>query len=202
MIEAIIFYLLAGVLLLSASAVIISRNPVHSVLWLVLAFLNAAGLFVLLGAEFLAMLLSIVYIGAVAVLFLFVVMMLDIDFSSLRSGFMRYAGFGLMLAGLLAAELIAVVGAWTLGGVSVPAVTAAPGLTNTQALGSLLYTRYAFIFEASGMILLTAMIGAIVLTHRKRSGVRRQNIGDQVARQPGEVFVLAQPQVGQGVKIK
>ena len=206
MIEAILFYLLAGVLLVSASATIVSRNPVHSVLWLVLAFLNAAGLFVMLGAEFLAMVLAIVYIGAVAVLFLFVVMMLDIDFASLRAGFMKYAGFGLMLAGLLAAELIFVVGAWTLG--DVPTTTmAAPvadvaGLNNTQALGALLYTKYAFIFQAAGMILLTALIGAVVLTHRKRAGVRRQNIAEQVARQPGEVFVMMQPAVGEGVEIK
>jgi NADH-quinone oxidoreductase subunit J len=205
-IEAIIFYLLAGVLLVSASATIVSRNPVHSVLWLVLAFLNAAGLFVLIGAEFLAMILAIVYVGAVAVLFLFVVMMLDIDFASLRTGFMKYAGFGLLLAGLLAAELIFVVGAWSLADVpttvmAAPAVDAA-GLTNTQALGSLLYTKYAFIFQAAGMILLTALIGAVVLTHRTRTGVRRQNIADQVAREPGEVFVMMQPGVGQGVEIK
>ena len=201
MIEAIIFYLLAGVLLVSASAVIVSRNPVHSVLWLVLAFLNAAGLFVLLGAEFIAMILAIVYVGAVAVLFLFVVMMLDIDFASLRGGFMRYAPFGLALAGLLAAELIVVVGAWTVGGVAATPVATPTGLTNTQALGALLYTKYAFIFQAAGMVLLTAMIGAIVLTHRQRTDIRRQNIGEQVARQPGEVFVLTQPGVGQGVDV-
>jgi NADH-quinone oxidoreductase subunit J len=152
------------------------------------------------------MIVAIVYVGAVAVLFLFVVMMLDIDFASLRTGFMKYAGFGLMLAGVLAAELIFVVGAWSLADVPTTAmaapVTDVAGMTNTQALGALLYTKYAFIFQAAGMILLTALIGAVVLTHRKRTGVRRQNIADQVARQPGEVFVMMQPAVGEGVEIK
>ena len=206
MIASLAFYVFAAILLVSAGMVVSARNPVHSVLFLVLAFFNAAALFLLAGAEFLAMILVIVYVGAVAVLFLFVVMMLDIDFASLRTGFMKYAGFGLLLAGLLAAELIFVVGAWALTDVpttvmAAPAADAA-GLTNTQALGSLLYTKYAFIFQAAGMILLTALIGAVVLTHRKRTGVRRQNIADQVAREPGEVFVMMQPGVGQGVEIK
>src|SRR5687768_8210636 len=159
---------------------IAARNPVHSVLWLIMAFFNAAGLMLLVGAEFIAMLLVIVYVGAVAVLFLFVVMMLDIDFAELRAGFARYLPFGLLLAGILLVELLLIGGTWTFAGFSptvqsVP-VTAAEGLSNTQALGSLIYTRYAYIFQGAGMVLLVAMIGAIVLTHRQRPGVRRQNV--------------------------
>ena len=205
MIQAIAFYLFAGLVIASGALTILARNPVHSVLWLILAFFNAAGLFLLLGAEFLAMLLVIVYVGAVAVLFLFVVMMLDIDFSELRAGFVRYLPFGALLAIILFAELALAVGAWNAGLIE-PAARAAPvsaaaHLTNTQALGAVLYTRYAYVFEAAGLVLLVAMIGAIVLTHRQRPGVKRQNIGKQVARRPHEAVRLEKPQVGQGISL-
>ena len=205
MIAAIIFYMLAAVVTISACAVVLSRNPVHSVLWLVLAFFNAAGLFVLLGAEFLAMLLVIVYVGAVAVLFLFVVMMLDIDFAELRAGFAKYLPFGLLLALVFAAELILIVGGWQFGGFS-PGVRAAPvvaaaGLSNTATLGAVLYTRYAFIVSTAGMVLLTALIGAVVLTHRQRPGVRRQNAAMQAARTPASAVHLVQVKSGEGVDV-
>ncbi|MBV7256679.1 NADH-quinone oxidoreductase subunit J [Pacificimonas sp. WHA3] len=205
MVEAIIFYMLAGIILLSGTAVILSRNPVHSVLWLILAFFNAAGLFLMLGAEFLAMILVIVYVGAVAVLFLFVVMMLDIDFAKLREGFVSYLPFGLILAGVLAAELIvaamAAVVVGSPGEPVAPVIAAAADVSNTEALGALIYTKYAYVFQASGMVLLTAMIGAIVLTHRQRSGVKRQNIGQQVARRPEDAVIITKPGVGQGVEL-
>ncbi len=204
-VQAIIFYLFASVVVLSALMTILARNPVHSVLWLVLAFFNAAGLFLLMGAEFLAMILVIVYVGAVAVLFLFVVMMLDIDFAELRAGFARYLPFGLLLAGILLAELVLIAGAWTFADfaptVKAAPVTAAEGLTNTQALGSLIYTRYIYVFQAAGMVLLVAMIGAIVLTHRQRGGVRKQSIAAQVARQPGEAVALVKVETGKGVDV-
>jgi len=204
-IEAIAFYLFAAFVIASAALTILARNPVHSVLWLILAFFNAAGLFLLLGAEFLAMLLVIVYVGAVAVLFLFVVMMLDIDFASLRAGFARYLPFSLLIAAVLLAELVFAVGAWNAGAIEparrVVPLAAQADMTNIQALGSVLYTRYAYVFEASGLVLLVAMIGAIVLTHRERSGVRRQNVGQQVARRPEEAVVLKQPEVGGGVSL-
>jgi len=204
-VQALIFYLFASIVVLSAMMTILARNPVHSVLWLVLAFFNAAGLFLLMGAEFLAMILVIVYVGAVAVLFLFVVMMLDIDFAELRAGFARYLPFGLLLAGILLAELVLIAGAWTFADFA-PAVKAAPvaaaeGLTNTQALGSLIYTRYVYVFQAAGMVLLVAMIGAIVLTHRRRAGVRRQSISSQVARQPEEAVALVKVETGKGVDV-
>jgi len=204
-IEAIIFYMLAGVIILSACAVIFARNPVHSVLWLILAFFNAAGLFLLLGAEFLAMILVIVYVGAVMVLFLFVVMMLDIDFAELRSGFMKYMPFGLILAGVLLGELIVAATAWQLGGsadvISAPMASAA-GVSNTEALGAILYTKYIYVFQAAGMVLLTAMIGAIVLTHRQRSGVKKQNISRQNAVRPEEAIDIVDVPVGEGVRLK
>ena len=204
-VQAIIFYLFASVVVLSALMTIMARNPVHSVLWLVLAFFNAAGLFLLLGAEFIAMILVIVYVGAVAVLFLFVVMMLDIDFAELRAGFARYLPFGLLLAGILLVELLLIGGTWTLSGVAPTAmaapVSAAAGLSNTQALGGLIYTRYAYIFQGAGMVLLVAMVGAIVLTHRQRPGVRRQNISAQVARQPGDAVTLVKVETGKGVDV-
>ena len=204
-VQAVIFYLFAGVVVLSAMMTILARNPVHSVLWLVLAFFNAAGLFLLMGAEFLAMILVIVYVGAVAVLFLFVVMMLDIDFAELRAGFARYLPFGLLIAGVLLAELVLVAGAWTFAdfapAVKAAPVTAAAGLSNTQALGGLIYTRYVYIFQAAGMVLLVAMIGAIVLTHRQRGGVRRQNISAQVARQPEDAVALVKVETGKGVDV-
>lgn len=205
MIQAFAFYMFATIVIASATLTILARNPVHSVLWLILAFFNAAGLFLLLGAEFLAMLLVIVYVGAVAVLFLFVVMMLDIDFAELRAGFVRYLPFGALVAIVLLAELVFAVGAWNAGAIE-PAIRIAPvaemeGLTNTEALGTLLYTRYAFIFEAAGLVLLVAMIGAIVLTHREREGVRRQNVMQQVARRPEEAVRNTKPDVGQGVSL-
>ena len=203
--EAIIFYLLSGVMITAAAAVIFARNPVHSVLWLILAFVNAAGLFLLLGAELLAMLLVIVYVGAVAVLFLFVVMMLDIDFASLRAGFARYLPFGLLLGVVLAAELAVVAGTWRFADGAEAARTAPTaadhGLTNTQALGRLLYGDYAFLVIAAGLVLLVAMIGAIVLTHRQRPGVRRQNAAAQAAVRAGKATRLVRPPVGQGVEL-
>ncbi|MEM8827562.1 MAG: NADH-quinone oxidoreductase subunit J [Pseudomonadota bacterium] len=205
MVEAIIFYMLAGIVLLSGTAVILSKNPVHSVLWLILAFFNAAGLFLLLGAEFLAMILVIVYVGAVAVLFLFVVMMLDIDFAKLREGFVSYLPFGLVLAGVLAAELLVAATAAVIGGTPVepvtPALATVTGVSNTEALGALIYTRYVYVFQGAGMILLTAMIGAIVLTHRQRGGVKRQVIAEQVGRRPDEAVRITRPTVGEGIEL-
>ncbi len=203
MIQAIAFYLFAGVVLLSAGLTISSRNPVHSVLWLILAFFNAAGLMVLVGAEFIAMLLVIVYVGAVAVLFLFVVMMLNIDFAELRSGFVRYAPIGVAMAVALAAEIVIAAGAWSAGGVDL-AMRAAPtdaNVPNIEALGRLLYTRYLFVFEGAGLILLVAMIGAIVLTHRERSGLRPQNVSSQINRRSKDATRNTQPPVGQGVEL-
>ncbi len=205
MIHVIAFYLFAFVTLASAVFVIMARNPVHSVLWLILAFFNAAGLMVLLGAEFIAMLLVIVYVGAVAVLFLFVVMMLDIDFAELRAGFVRNAPLGLLIAVILAIELFVGVVANSTGkaALGTPDGTgAAPvGASNIEAIGALLYSRYLFLFEAAGIILLVAMIGAIVLTHRKRTGVRPQNVADQIARRHDEATINTRPEVGAGVKL-
>ncbi len=203
MIEAVIFYMLAGVIVLSATAVIFARNPVHSVLWLILAFFNAAGLFLLLGAEFLAMILVIVYVGAVAVLFLFVVMMLDIDFAELRAGFARYMPFGLILAAVLLAELVIAGTAWQLGSAADVAVAPTPvEVANTEALGAILYTKYIYIFQAAGMVLLVAMIGAIVLTHRQRAGVRKQAIARQVGVRPEDSVEVVSVPVGEGVRLK
>ena len=203
-IAAFAFYLFAGVLLTAGTMVIVSKNPVHSVLWLIVAFFNAAGLFVILGAEFLAMLLVIVYVGAVAVLFLFVVMMLDIDFARLRAGFVKYLPVGLLFAVVILSELVTTVGAWQPGsGVAFFVLPGAPpaGMTNTQWIGSVLYTRYLFVFQAAGMILLTSMVGAIVLTHRQRVGIRKQDIGVQVARTPAAAIHTARPVVGAGVEL-
>lgn len=184
MITTIFFYIFTAVLLVSAAAVITSRNPVHSVLFLILAFFNAAALFVIAGAEFLAMILVIVYVGAVAVLFLFVVMMLDVNFSELRAGFQRYAPVGATVGAILFVELALVLGGWRFAPeASALRLTTAPGdLENTRALGRLIYTDYVFLFQAAGLILFVAMIGAIVLTHRERGTVRRQNIDRQNAR--------------------
>ncbi len=202
-VAALAFYLFAGIVILGAAMTILSRNPVHSVLWLILAFFNAAGLFVLLGAEFLAMILVIVYVGAVAVLFLFVVMMLDVDFARLRAGFARYVPFGVGLAVVLLAELLLVLSGGNFG--VRPAVSSqAPviaGLTNAQALGSLIYTRYVFVFQAAGMVLLTAMIGAIVLTHRQRPGIRRQSMADQSRRTPAQATSAVHAASGEGVTL-
>jgi NADH-quinone oxidoreductase subunit J len=202
-IQAIAFYLFAIMVIVSGALTITARNPVHAVLWLILAFFNAAGLMVLLGAEFIAMLLVIVYVGAVAVLFLFVVMMLNIDFAELRSGFAKYLPIGLVLAIGLAAEIIIGIGAYSAGAIELgrrisPIDKHVP---NIQAIGNLLYTRYLFIFEGAGLVLLVAMIGAIVLTHRERGGTRPQNINRQVSRRPQDATRNTQPGVGQGIEL-
>jgi NADH-quinone oxidoreductase subunit J len=200
MLQGIAFYVFSAVIIASALMVILARNPVHSVLFLILAFFNAAALFVLLGAEFLAMILVVVYVGAVAVLFLFVVMMLDIDFVALRSGFMQYLPLGTVLGILLFGEFLFAVGAWTFAD-GVQAVRAVPlpeGVSNTEALGRVLYTDYVFYFQTAGMILLVAMIGAIVLTLRHRPGVKRQSISRQVAREPKTAVELVDVKPGQG----
>jgi NADH-quinone oxidoreductase subunit J len=181
------FYLFSAIAVGSAFMVIASRNPVHSVLFLILTFVNAAGLFLLLGAEFLAMLLIVVYVGAVMVLFLFVVMMLDVDFAELREGFQSYLPLGATLAGVLAIELIAIIAFYVVDpGAVKHAIVAAPAsgelVSNTKALGRVLYTQYVYYFQASGLILLVAMIGAIVLTLRHKTGIKRQDIAAQVAR--------------------
>ncbi|MGQ0742338.1 MAG: NADH-quinone oxidoreductase subunit J [Alphaproteobacteria bacterium] len=201
MLQAIAFYLFSAVLILAAFLVIAARNPVHSVLFLILAFFNAAALFVLLGAEFLAMILVVVYVGAVAVLFLFVVMMLDIDFAELRQGFLHYLPLGAFVALAFLAELAIVVGGWLLGGRERLAVAAPTpeGISNTTALGNILYTDYIFYFQTAGLILLVAMIGAIVLTLRQRVGVKRQSISRQVARDPAAAVSLVDVKPGQGV---
>ena len=202
MIQAFAFYLFATLVIASGVMTIGSRNPVHSVLWLILAFFNAAGLFLILGAEFIAMLLVIVYVGAVAVLFLFVVMMLDVDFASLRAGFSRYWPYATLLAIVLLAEIAFALAAWNAGAISAPrAAPAAGNVPNIELLGRALYTRYLYVFEAAGLVLLVAMIGAIVLTHRTRSGLRPQNVSDQVRRRPEDAVVNMQPGVGQGVEL-
>ena len=205
MITALAFYLFAALTILSGAMTITARNPVHSVLWLILAFFNAAGLMVLAGAEFIAMLLVIVYVGAVAVLFLFVVMMLNIDFAALRAGFVKNFPLGLALALVLLAEIAIGLGAVGSGGIQLgqPDGSAAipAGMSNIQAIGHLLYGKYLFLFEAAGLLLLVAMVGAIVLTHRKRSDVRGQIIARQVARKPGEATVNTKPEVGKGVQL-
>jgi NADH-quinone oxidoreductase subunit J len=202
-IQVFVFYLFATLVIASGVMTIGSRNPVHSVLWLIMAFFNAAGLFLLIGAEFLAFLLIIVYVGAVAVLFLFVVMMLDVDFAELRAGIARYWPLGFGLAGILLAEIVLAVVAWNAGGLAISpsAPATAAHASNIELLGQLLYTRYLFIFEAAGIVLLVAMVGAIVLTRRRRSDVRTPNISRQVRRRPKDAVRLTQPAVGQGVEI-
>ena len=205
MIHVIAFYLFAILTVLSGAIVIMARNPVHSVLWLIMAFFNAAGLMVLLGAEFIAMLLVIVYVGAVAVLFLFVVMMLDIDFAELRAGFVRNFPLGIAVAIVLLAEIVLGVGAYRVGALNLgtpdgTAVTPA-GASNIEAIGALMYGRYLFLFEAAGIILLVAMIGAIVLTHRQRGGTKGQDISRQNQRRPDEATVNMRPEVGKGVAL-
>ena len=202
MIQAFAFYLFAAIVIASGVMTIGARNPVHSVLWLILAFFNAAGLFLILGAEFIAMLLVIVYVGAVAVLFLFVVMMLDVDFAELRAGIARYWPFATILAVILLAEIIFAVMAWNAG--TIVAARASPtvqGVPNIELLGRALYTRYLYIFEAAGLVLLVAMIGAIVLTHRRRGDTRPQNVSAQVRRRPQDAVVNMNPGVGQGVEL-
>lgn len=188
MLTGVFFYLFASVLLASGVMVISARNPVHAVLFLILAFFNAAGLFVLMGAEFLAMMLVIVYVGAVMVLFVFVVMMLDVDFAEMRGGFTGFLPVGMAIGAVLMIELVLVVGSWAIRPdiAAQPQSPTPPGetVTNTEALGIILYTDYVYFFEAAGLILLLAMVGAIVLTLRQKEGVKRQNIGDQVARTP------------------
>ena len=201
MIALIAFYLFATVMLASAVAVIFARNPVHSVLWLILAFFNAAGLMLLVGAEFIAMLLVIVYVGAVAVLFLFVVMMLDIDFAELRSGFTKNLPFGIIVAFVLLAEIILAVSAWRAGPVLSGASPRDAVEPNIVGLGQVLYSRFLFPFEIAGLILLVAMIGAIVLTHRSRSDVRGQNVSRQVDRRPEDAVKLENPDVGGGMTL-
>ncbi len=202
MITTLAFYLFATLTVTSAQLVIFARNPVHSVLWLILAFFNAAGLMLILGAEFIAMLLVIVYVGAVAVLFLFVVMMLDVDFAALRSGFTRNLPFGLLLALVLLAEIVIAVSAWKAGPVTQGvAPNAANSQPNIVALGELLYTRFLMPFELAGLILLVAMIGAIVLTHRSRGDSRGQNISRQIDRKPRDAVKNLQPGVGEGMTL-
>ncbi len=205
MIQLFAFYLFAALVVASGAMVITARNPVHSVLWLILAFFNAAGLMILIGAEFIAMLLVIVYVGAVAVLFLFVVMMLDIDFATLRAGFVKNFPLGLSIAAVLLAEMVFGFGAWSKGGIKLGVAdgTAAPlaGASNIEAIGAVLYGRYLFLFESAGVVLLVAMIGAIVLTHRQRGDVKSQNISAQNARRPQDATINTQPEVGGGVKL-
>ena len=202
-VQGLAFYLFALLAVASGVMVISSRNPVHSVLFLILAFFNAAGLFVLMGAEFLAMILIVVYVGAVAVMFLVVVMMLDINFADLRQGFLRYLPIGALVGLTLVGELLFIVAGWSLSP-DAPSATAwsipNPGeISNTEALGRLIYTHYLYLFQAAGIILLIAMIGAIVLTHRHRPGVRRQSIARQIARSPSESITLHKVPSGKGI---
>jgi NADH-quinone oxidoreductase subunit J len=202
MLSALFFYLFATVLVGAGFMVIAAKNPVHAVLFLILAFFNAAGLFVLLGAEFLAMILVVVYVGAVLVLFLFVVMMLDVDFAVLKAGFLKYLPIGATIGLLLLAELVLVVGAWlTAPEIAAQAPTPPPSdITNTEAIGLILYTRYVYLFEAAGLILLVAMIGAIVLTLHHKRDVRRQSVAAQVARTREESVELVEVESGRGLQ--
>ncbi len=201
MISTIVFYLFATVLTLSALAVITARNPVHAVLFLVLAFFNAAGMFLQLGAEFVAFILIIVYVGAVAVLFLFVVMMLDIHFKTMRQGLRRYLPLALVVGGVLLGELVFVANAWVIDPSVIAAGDAAGTVTgeNTKAIGKLLYTDYILPFQMSGMTLLVAMVGAIILTHRKRTDTLRQNVSQQIDRPVADVLEIVKVESGKGV---
>jgi NADH-quinone oxidoreductase subunit J len=203
-VAALFFYLFAAITVAAGLMVILARNPVHAVLYLILAFFNAAGLFVLLGAEFLAMILVVVYVGAVAVLFLFVVMMLDVDFAELRAGFIRHAPLGALIGLILFVELVMVVAFYVAspGGLATPAApipAVASGVTNTEAIGRVLYTRYVYFFQGAGLILLVAMIGAIVLTLRHKEGVKRQSIAAQVARRKATAIDVVK--VGSGTAV-
>ncbi|WP_019014338.1 NADH-quinone oxidoreductase subunit J [Elioraea tepidiphila] len=203
MIATLAFYLFAAILLASATMVVVARNPVHAVLFLILGFFNAAALFLLAGAEFLALILVIVYVGAVAVLFLFVVMMLDVNFAELREGFVRYLPIGGIIGGILLVELLLVGAAWTVSP-QAPLLIAEPvpgAVTNTQAIGRVLYTDYVYLFQAAGVVLLVAMIGAIVLTLRERPGVRRQNVGAQLARARDETLAVMKVAPGAGLTV-
>jgi NADH-quinone oxidoreductase subunit J len=202
-VAALFFYLFAGLCIAAAFMVIAAKNPVHSVLFLILAFVNAAGLFVLMGAEFLAMILVVVYVGAVAVLFLFVVMMLDVNFAELRQGFLQYLPIGVLVGVIFLVELVLVVGVWAIAP-NVSQAIASPippiaGTSNTEALGYVLYTRYVYFFQAAGVVLLVAMIGAIVLTLRHKPAVKRQNIADQVARNKASAIEIVKVRPGQGL---
>jgi NADH-quinone oxidoreductase subunit J len=201
--QAIAFYLLAAATVLAGFAVVSARNPVHSVLWLITAFFSAAGLFVMMGAEFIAMLLIVVYVGAVAVLFLFVVMMLDVDFTALRQGFARYLPLALVVAGILAIEMVMVSTTVATRGAArhndLPNAAGLEDVTNAEAIGRVLYTDYVYFFQAAGMVLLVAMIGAIVLTLRHKPGVRRQLVADQVLRTPKTGMRVVTLKPGEGV---
>ena len=198
MIEQAVFYLFSTILVFSAVAVISVKNPVHAVLFLILAFFNASGLFIMLGAEFIAMILAIVYVGAVAVLFLFVVMMLDVDFTNLRKGAMQYVPLGLGLGCLLLFEFWTLFTQWDFAEKVTPEVTENT-LTNTEAIGAVLYTDYLIPFQIAGLVLFVAMIGAIVLTFRKRGGVKKQNIKSQVTRAQKDAMVIKKVKVGKGI---
>jgi len=202
--QAITFYLLAATTLGAGVAVISARNPVHSVLFLITAFFSAAGLFVLLGAEFLAMILVVVYVGAVAVLFLFVVMMLDVDFAALRQGFARYLPIGAVVAGVLTVEMVTIAANIASRGAAAhstgPTVQTA-GVTNAQAIGAVLYTDYVYFFQAAGLVLLVAMIGAIVLTLKHRPNIKRQNVAAQVARTPAAGLRIVEVKSGEGIQL-
>ena len=199
---ALFFYLFSVVLVGSAVMVIASRNPVHSVLFLILAFVNASGLFILLGAEFLAMILVVVYVGAVAVLFLFVIMMLDVDFAALREGFLEYLPVGLLVGAIFLAELLLVAGGWVINPTVAKTITAPiPGnVSNTEAIGLVLYTTYIHYFQIAALVLLVAMIGAIVLTLRHKANVKRQNISVQNARTKAAAMAVRQVPSGQGLR--
>ena len=199
---ALFFYLFSAVLVGSAVMVIASRNPVHSVLFLILAFVNASGLFILLGAEFLAMILVVVYVGAVAVLFLFVIMMLDVDFAALREGFLEYLPVGLLVGAIFLAELLLVAGGWVINPTVSKTITAPiPGnVSNTEAIGLVLYTTYIHYFQVAALVLLVAMIGAIVLTLRHKANVKRQNISVQNARTKAAAMAVRQVPSGQGLR--
>jgi len=200
---ALFFYLFSSMAVASAVMVIFARNPVHSVLFLILTFVNVAGLFVLIGAEFLAMILIVVYVGAVAVLFLFVVMMLDIDIAKMREGMLNYLPIGAVIGAVLLAEMALVFGTWVISPEAVKAIVSPiPNpdvVTNTEAIGLVLYTRYIYFFQAAGLILLVAMIGAIVLTLRHKPNVKRQNIAEQVGRTPADSIEIVDVKPGQGL---
>jgi NADH-quinone oxidoreductase subunit J len=199
---ALFFYLFAAVCVASAVMVIVSRNPVHSVLYLILAFVNASGLFVLMGAEFLGMVLIFVYVGAVATLFLFVIMMLDVDFAELREGFIQYLPIGIVIGGIFLFELLLTVGAWVINPTVAKTITAPipNNVSNTEALGLVLYTKYIHYFQLAGMVLLVAMIGAIMLTLRHKAFVKRQDINVQNARTPELAMTVRKVASGQGLQ--
>ena len=201
-IASLAFYLFAIIGVIAALNVIFQRNPVHCVLWLILTFFNAAGLFVLLGAEFVAMILVVVYVGAVAVLFLFVVMMLDINVTLMREGFMKYLPLGALIGIILLIELAMVFGGWAISpeAANLRLAPTPDTVSNTVALGNIMYTQYVYLFQASGLVLLVAMVGAIVLTLRRRPGVRKQKISEQVARSPKDTLSVVQVEVGKGLQ--